>query len=144
MQKEGLNTLIPYLTFNGNCKEAMEFYASVLGAELSILPFRGSPAEKDVPEEYKDKVMHARLKFENIVFFASDTFPDREVKHGSNIALSIAATEREQALKFFDKLSDGGKVIMPFEKAFWGAEFGMCIDRFGFQWMVDYELPQED
>jgi len=144
MKKEGLTSMNPYLTFEGGCREAMEFYASALGAELNIFPFRGSAVEKDVPEEYKDKVMHATLRFENMVLMASDAMPGQPVTAGSNVALSIAATSLEDALKFFQNLSRGGSVIMPFEKTFWGAEFGMCIDPFGFQWMVNFELPEEE
>ena len=144
MKKEGLTSMNPYLTFEGGCKEAMEYYASALGAELNILPFRGSPVENDVPEEYKDKVMHATLTYENILLMASDAMPGQPVKTGSNTALSIASTSREEALIFFQNLSKGGTVIMDFQKTFWGAEFGMCIDRFGFHWMVNFELPSEE
>lgn len=143
MKIEKKSSLNPYLTFDGNCQKAMEFYASALEAELNIFPFRGSAAEKDVPEEHKDKVMHATLSCHNIVLMASDAMPGQPVMKGNNMALSIASTNREEAVKFFQNLSKGGNVIMPFEKTFWGAEFGMCTDRFGFQWMVNYELPSE-
>jgi PhnB protein len=143
MKKEGLTSLNPYLTFEGECREAMEFYASALGAELSVLPFRGSPMEKDVPEKYKDKVMHARLTYENIVLMASDALPDEKVTLGNNTALSIASSSLEEARRFFAHLSEGGTVLMDFQKTFWGAEFGMCNDRFGFIWMVNFE-PEEE
>lgn len=141
MNKEGLNSLNPYLTFNGRCREAVEFYASALGAELNILPFRGSPLEKEVPEEDLDKVMHATISYENIILMASDNMPGQTVEAGSNVSLSIAATSRDEALKFFQNLSRGGSIVMPFEKTFWGADFGMCIDPFGIHWMVNFEPP---
>lgn len=144
MKKEGQTSMNPYLTFEGTCREAMEFYASALGGELSIIPFRGSAIEKEVPEEDLDKVMHATLSYENLVLMASDTMPGQAVTAGSNVALSIAAASREKALKFFQNLSRGGSIVMPFEKTFWGAEFGMCTDPFGFHWMVGFELPEEE
>lgn len=144
MKKEGLTSMNPYLTFEGNCRQAMEFYASALGAELSILPFRASPMEKEVPEDDLDKVMHATVSYENLILMASDNMPGQTVAAGSNVSLSIAATSREEALKFFQNLAKGGRIVMPFEKTFWGAEFGMCIDPFGFHWMVSFEPPAEE
>lgn len=87
--------------------------------------------------------MHATLNYENIVLMASDAMPGQPVTAGNNTALSIASTSREDALSFFENLAKGGSVTMPFEKTFWGAEFGMCIDRFGFHWMVGFELPAD-
>lgn len=144
MKKEGHTSLNPYLTFEGNCRQALEFYASALGAELNILSFRGSPMEKEVPEKDLDKVMHATLSYENLILMASDNMPGQTVSSGSNVSLFIAATRREEALKFFQNLSKGGSIVMPFEKTFWGAEFGMCTDPFGFHWMVNFEPPEEE
>ena len=143
MKKEGHTSLNPYLTFEGNCRQALEFYASALGAELNILAFRGSPMEKEVREKDLDKVMHATLSYENLILMASDNMPGQTVSSGSNVSLYIAATSREEALKFFQNLSKGGSIVMPFEKTFWGAEFGMCTDPFGIHWMVNFEPPTE-
>lgn len=143
MTPEKRTTLNPYLNFNGECREAMEFYAAALGAELHVTPFRGSPAEKDVSEDYRDKVLHATLSFQDVLIMASDTTPEVPVHKGSNTALYIAASSLEEARTFFGKLSAGGSILMPFERTFWGADFGMCTDRFGIQWMVSFEAPSE-
>jgi len=145
MHNENLSTINPYLTFTGNCEEAMTFYKDALGAELELLNFEGSPME--VPEEYKNKIMHATLKFEGIILMASDTMPGADgptapVNQGNNIAISIAAKNLEDGEKFFNNLSDGGIIKMPFEETFWGAKFGMFTDKFGINWMVNCELKK--
>lgn len=143
MNQKKRTSLNPYLNFNGDCREAMEFYASALDADLQITPFRGSPSERQVTDEYLDKVLHATLRYEDILIMASDTIPEVPVTNGSNTALYIAAVSLEEARSLFGKLSAGGTILMPFERTFWGADFGMCTDRFGIQWMVSFESPTE-
>ena len=129
-----------YLTFNGNCEEAMNYYKEVFGANLETMPFEGSPIE--VPEDYKQKIMHSTLTFEDAVIMASDTMPGQEVNRGDATSISVNATNLDDAERFFNRLSEGGKIIMPFEDTFWGARFGMCLDKFGVSWMVDCEKEQ--
>ncbi|MCG8700735.1 MAG: VOC family protein [Bacteroidales bacterium] len=130
-------TLNPYLNFNGNCEEAMNFYKECLGGNLEFSTFDTAPME--VPEDYKKKILHSTLKFGDAVFMASDTMPGYEVQMGSSFAISINASSLDQAQSFFGKLSEGGNVMMPFEKAFWGGMFGMLQDKYGVNWMVSFQ-----
>ena len=134
-------TVNPYLTFDGNCREAMEFYKDALNGNLHTMPFGDAPME--VAEEHKNRVMHATLTFANAVIMASDNMPEQTVTHGNGSSISIAATDVEEGERYFNNLSKGGTVVMPYEKTFWGAKFGMCVDKFGVQWMINCELSQE-
>jgi PhnB protein len=134
-------SLYPYLTFNGNCREAMEFYKECLNGSLEISSFGDAPMES--PEEAKNLVMHARLTVDNIVLMASDDMPGRPATWGvENISLSIDCTSQEQVFSLLEKISSGGVVTMPAELTFWGAYFGMAIDKFGIRWMFNYDVPQ--
>ena len=138
MQNQDSVTVNPYLTFDGNCKEVMNFYHEVLGGELEIMPFDGSPAE--VPEDYKQKVMHASLRFGNAVIMASDGMPDNDVTFGDAFSISIGCSNVTEGERIFNALSKNGTVIMPFAEMFWGAKFGLFIDQFGVRWMVNCQL----
>ncbi|WP_428740392.1 VOC family protein [Tenacibaculum sp.] len=132
-----------YLHFNGNCKEAMTFYADVLGGEITMLmQFKDAPEEvcKNIPEEAKELIMHCTLEAGNLSIMASDFFNEKEAfNKGNNFAVSINTEDEEQALSVFNGLSKGAFVMMPFEEAFWGGKFGMLRDKFGVNWMVSLE-----
>lgn len=137
----------PYLTFNGNCEEAMNFYKSVFGGEFSDFNrFGDMPAseENPIPEDYKAKIMHISFPISSeTVLMASDVNPAMStVAFGQNISLSIATDSKERASDIFNGLSAGGQITMPIEDTFWGAYFGMLIDRFGISWMVNYDYPK--
>ena len=129
------STVNPYLAFKGNCKEAMEFYKTALDGELELMDFSTAPME--VPEVYKTKILHSKLNFDDAVIMASDTMPNNPINIGDNVSISIAAESEEIGEKYFNSLSEGGKVIMPFSEAFWGSKFGMLEDKFGIRWMID-------
>ena len=131
----GKTTATPYIAFKGNCKEAMEFYKSALGGELEMMDFSSAPME--VPEEYKSKILHSKLKFDDATIMGSDTMPNNPINIGDNVSISISADSEEAGEKYFNNLSEGGKVMMPFADAFWGSKFGMLEDKFGIRWMVD-------
>ena len=130
-------TLNPYLTFDGNCKEAMKFYQSVLGGKLTMQTF-GDSGMPTIPQQ-KDKIIHADLKNSSLSFMASDGSPDHPVHMGDNISMSIAGAQEDEATltKYFNGLAEGGKVDMPLAKQFWGDTFGMLTDKFGIHWMVN-------
>jgi PhnB protein len=133
--------LNPYLTFNGDAREAMEFYRSVLGGQLQINTFSeyGAPDGTD-----PDGVMHAYLETdEGFVLMASDNAPGRPDVSGDNVSISLSgATEDGDKLRgYFEGLAQGGQVTMPLEKQVWGDEFGMLVDKFGVPWMVDFGDP---
>ncbi|HXC06985.1 MAG TPA: VOC family protein [Bacteroidia bacterium] len=129
-----------YLTFNGNCREAMTFYNDCLGGKLEMMDFGDSPVE--VPASGKKLVLHSNIQREGITLMASDTTPDRAVTVGQNASISINCENAAQADSFYNKLSVGGKQTMPMQKTFWGAYFGMLTDKFGVQWMFNFDEPK--
>ncbi|SRR5258708_35843449 len=135
-------SLSPYLNFNGNCAEAMNFYQSVLGGELEMQKFGDTP-EMKVTENQKDKVIHATLKHESLSFMASDGSEEHKVTFGDNIHMSIAGTDEATITKYFNGLAEGGKVDMPLAKQFWGDTFGMLTDKFGVHWMVNISSSEQ-
>lgn len=134
--------LNPYLTFDGTAGEAMKFYQSVLGGELSLSTFGESGMP--ISPEQKDKIVHARLENDELTFMASDGSPDHPVHMGDNISMSIMGSDGAALTKYFEGLSEGGKVDMPLAKQFWGDTFGMLTDKFGIHWMVNISsAPQK-
>jgi len=128
--------LNPYLSFRDNAREAMEFYKTVFGGKLDINTFEQFHASEDPSEN--NKVMHAQLEAENgIIFMASDTPNSMEYKPGTNISMSLSGDNETELRGYYEKLSAGGAVTMPLEKAPWGDTFGMCADQFGINWMVN-------
>lgn len=128
--------LNPYLNFRDNAREAMQFYQSVFGGELTTATFGESHASDDPAEQ--DKIMHALLTAPGgLVLMASDTPNHMEYKPGSNFSISLSGEDEATLRGYWDKLSDGGTVAMPLAKAPWGDTFGMCTDRFGVQWLVN-------
>ena len=132
--------LNPYLTFNGDAREAMEFYHSVFGGQLRINTF-GEFGSSDPATA--DKVMHAMLTTDQgYLLMASDIAPGMPYNPGNTITCSLSGDPGEGLEQLWEKLSDGGTVVMPFEKQVWGDVYGMCIDKFGIPWMVDIAQPQ--
>ncbi len=138
MQNSRLN---PYLSFRDNAREAMEFYKTVFGGRLDVNTFEEFHASPDPSEN--NKIMHAMLEAENgIVFMAADTPNSMEYKAGSNISMSLSGDDEAELRGYYEKLSDGGVITMPLEKAPWGDTFGMCVDKFGISWMVNVSGPK--
>lgn len=137
-----LNT---YLTFDGNCRAAFEFYRSVFGGEFSSWnTFEQAPPEMGVPEAEKDLVMHVSLPVGASILMGSDTCsstPGPPLKPGNNFSIAIAGQSREQCDALFASLSAGGQVGMPLQDTFWGAYFGTVTDKFGINWMLNFTLP---
>jgi len=125
--------LNPYVSFNGNCREAMEFYQSVLGGDLTVNTF----GEFGGDQALADKVMHAMLMGGKGTLMASDTGPGMPFNPGSTMTISLSGEEGEGLEEIWAKLSDGGQVNVPFEKQMWGDQFGQCVDKFGVPWMVN-------
>jgi PhnB protein len=130
-----LNT---YLSFRDNAREAMNFYQSVLGGELTLSTFGEFGASEDPAE--KDKIMHAMLlTADGLALMAADTPNSMELTPGSNFALSLSGEADDEARLrgHWDRLAEGGSVVMPLERAPWGDVFGMCTDKFGTSWMIN-------
>jgi PhnB protein len=127
----------PYLFFNGNCEEALAFYQNAFGGDVNISRYEGTPLADGVPDDWKNKVIHATLTSGTATFMASDVTPEQHRTAGRSISLCISTPNEDEADRVFAKLSEGGKVTMPLDKTFWGAKFGMLIDKYGFEWMVN-------
>ncbi|GIH09162.1 VOC family protein [Rhizocola hellebori] len=128
--------LNPYLSFKDNAREAMEFYKSVFGGKLDMNTFKEYQASQDPAED--DKIMHAQLEADNgIVFMAADTPNGMDHKPGNTMSMSLSGDNEKDLSGYYKKLSAGGTVVMPLEKAPWGDTFGMVTDKFGVAWMVN-------
>lgn len=129
-------SLEPYLFFKGNCREAMEFYKSVFGGELSLNTISEAPAgTPTMPGGKPEDIMHAALKGGAVNLMACDSTnaSDKMAK----VSLSLGGTDEDELRQIFDKLADGGKVNMPLEKMFWGDVFGSVSDKYGVDWQVN-------
>lgn len=133
-----------YLTFNGNCEEAFNFYKSVFGGEFPYIGrFRDMPSEggKTMPPEDADKIMHISLPIsKETMLMGSDTGGEWAAgfSQGNNFSISITTDSKDEADRLFNGLSAGGQVTMPLGKTFWDEYFGMFTDKFGINWMVSY------
>ncbi|MGN7786207.1 VOC family protein [Niabella sp. 22666] len=140
-------TVNVYLTFNGNCKEAFDFYKSVFGGDYPYVGTFGEMPPQEgmtMPEEDKNRIMHISLPIsKETLLMGSDTGGEwaSGYQPGNNFSVSINADSKEEADKLFNGLSEGGRVTMPMNHTFWGAYFGMFSDKFGISWMVNYDDP---
>jgi PhnB protein len=129
-------TLNPYLGFRDQARSAMDFYHAVFGGELTRSTFAEMHASEDPAEA--EKVMHSQLVTPGgMVLMAADTPNSMEYSPGGPISVSLSGSDEAELRGYFERLSDGGTVVLPLEKAPWGDSFGMCRDRFGVTWMVN-------
>lgn len=135
-----------YLTFDGNCKEAFEFYKSVFGGDFpQVSTFAEMPPQEGIPsvkEEEKDRIMHMSLPIsKETVLMGSDTGGEwaSQFQQGNNFSISVNTENKEEADRIFNELSQGGNIMMPMDKTFWGSYFGMFQDKFGINWMVSFD-----
>ena len=134
-------TLNTYLHFNGNCREAFEFYRSVFGGEFAFIDtFANGPEDFEVPEEELDNIMHVSLPIGSSVLMGSDV-PSSfgPANMGNNFSISCLTQGREETDELFAGISEGGTVTCPLADMFWGAYFGSCTDRFGINWQFNCE-----
>ncbi len=131
--------LIPYVHFGGNAEEAINFYKEALGVEeVKIQRYGETPMPVD--EDYKNKIIHARLIFDNDnILMISDVFKGQPVSTNGNVQLSVDIEKIENLEKVFNKMAEGGQITMPLVDQFWGAKFGMLKDKFGVGWMFNCE-----
>ena len=132
--------LNPYISFEHDARQAMEFYKEVFGGTLALSTF-GEFGQADSP--VADKIMHGILETDNgFTIMAADTPPGMERNPGDTITISLSGDDAGELRGYWDKLSSSGKVSMPLEKQVWGDEFGMCVDQFGIPWMVNITAAQ--
>jgi PhnB protein len=129
----------PYVFFPGNCEEALTFYQAIFGGEVTFaMRYRDvPPGEHPSPPEMADKIMHATLRAGEVTMMAADSMRLRAGVAAERVALSVALATVEEGGRIFAALADGGTVLAPYEKQFWGSTFGMLTDRFGIDWMVN-------
>lgn len=136
--------LAPYIIFNGNCEEALNFYAKALGGQIKDLRRYEEAPPGEAITKNKQKVMHATFFANGLFFMASDAH-DESSAPGKNgpIHLSINFDSVEEEEKIFNALSQGGKTTMPLQDTFWGARFGMLTDKFGISWMFNHDRSKK-
>jgi PhnB protein len=130
--------ITPYLSFDGNAKQALEFYKEVLGAEVTGVQTFGE-ADYPTPPEANDRVMHAQLKKGNISLMFSDTFPGQSTVVGNNITLTLEPESEEEIQHLYDALRKNGKPLNELEDTFWGAKYARVQDQFGIIWELNYQ-----
>ena len=140
-------TVNTYLNFNGNCEEAFNFYKSVFGGEFTYIGRFSEMPEGEgysVPETDKNKIMHIGLPIGDTVLMGSDNGGDWAATfvQGNNFSVSINPESKEEADKLFAGLSTGGNITMVLADTFWGAYFGMLTDKFGINWMINFDTEQ--
>ena len=127
-----------YLTFNGNCREAMTFYQECLGGELTFQTIGESPLSKKMPKQMKDSILHATLTKEALILQGSDMVPQTGLLKGNSVSLSLNCSSEEEIKNVYAKLSSEGKADHPLEVTFWGALFGNLTDKYGNHWILNY------
>ncbi len=152
-----MKSISPYLSFSGNCREAMNFYEKCLGGELTVMTFEGSPVT--VAQEDKDKVMHSSLTLNGeTVLMACDCVHIKSSDKGADnqsygqsgsgsvfgdIALSVDCVDETDIRRNFEAMSEGATVTMPLADQFWGALFGTLTDKYGVKWMFNFDRPEK-
>lgn len=137
--------ITPYISFKGNCEEAILFYQEVFGGDIQIMRFRELPEDEGIPisEKWLDKVMHSSLTFEDghCVYF-SDVLENHDLVMGTNSTIHLNVDSEKAVYEIVEKLSKGGKIDMPAGKVFWGSVFGNLTDKFGLNWGIEYQISE--
>lgn len=132
-----------YLTFNGNCREAMTFYQECLGGELFLQTIGESPMADQMPPQMQESILHATLTKGALIIMASDMVSEQGLTKGNNVSLMLNCSSEEEIRAFYQKLSDGGDARHPLENTFWGALFGGFTDKFGILWLLNFDKNQQ-
>lgn len=129
----------PFIRFNDTkCREGMNFYKQVFGGELYFMTVGESPMAKDMGKETHDRIMHSSLTNDKFTIIGMDMMRDK-AQIGDNVGISVDCSSDEEIQSIFKKLSEGGDVFMPLEEAFWGATFGVVTDKYGVEWMLNFQ-----
>ncbi|MDB5030860.1 VOC family protein [Mucilaginibacter sp.] len=136
----------PYVNFLGKTEEAFNFYKSVFGGEfLTLQRFKDTPHGDNMSAEDKEKVMHVALPIGDNLLMGTDVLESmgQSLSFGTNFSIAIDPKDMDEANSLFNGLAVGGQIMMPLEKMFWGAWFGMLFDKYGVQWMLNYDDSQK-
>ncbi|HWB28466.1 MAG TPA: VOC family protein [Chitinophagaceae bacterium] len=137
-----MTTINAYIGFQGQCREAMEFYKDCIGGELSFITVADTPISAQCPESIQGQIMHSSLVKGPFVLMGTDMTAPGDYIKGNNVALSVNCSSGEEINNLFEKLSEGGKVIDSLKAQFWGALFGVLEDKYGIRWMLNYDNNQ--
>lgn len=128
-----------YLTFNGNCREAMTFYKECFGGELVIQTIGESPMAADMPERMRKSILHSTLTRGELVLMGSDIVSEQGLVKGNSVSLMLNCSSEKEIKNCYKKLSAGGNATHPLETTVWGALFGDLVDKFGNHWLLNYQ-----
>jgi PhnB protein len=131
--------LSPYLTFNNNCREAMNFYKECLGGELTLMPVGETPVASQLPAHMKDSILHSSLKTGDFEIMATDMTPE-SFSEGNTVHLCLVCKDENEIHSLFEKLSAGGKITQPLNEMFFGL-IGTLIDKYGKRWILELDKP---
>jgi PhnB protein len=131
-----------YLTFNGNCRDAMIFYKKCLGGELVLQTIGESPMADKMPAKMKQCILHSSLTNGALVVMATDCVPENGLIKGNAVSLCLNCSSEQEIKTCYKKLSEGGTVTAPLQSTFWGALFGGRTDKYGNHWLLNYQQEQ--
>jgi len=134
----------PYLSFNGNCREAMHFYRKVLGGDLVLQTVGESPMCEQMPAIMKENVLHSSLTSGNVVIMGSDMVAENGLNRGNGVSLMLNCSSEDEIRTLYSNLSEGGLASYPVQDTFWGALFGDLTDKFGIHWLLNYSRAIEN
>lgn len=132
-----------YLTFNGNCREAMGFYKDCIGGELTLQTIGDSPLAEKMPADMKAYILHGTLSRDKLVLMGSDMVGDKGLNKGNNVSMVLDCDSEEEIRACYERLSEGGEATHPLEVSFWGALFGDLEDKFGNHWLLNFEAYRQ-
>ena len=133
-----MTTINSYLTFNGNCRQAMQFYKRCLGGELSFQTVGESPLSKKLSAKMKSCIVHSTLLHKNFVLMGSDMVNENGLVKGNAVSLMLNCSSEKELKNYYKKLSHGGEQTHPLEDTYWGAVFGGLTDKYGNHWLLNY------
>ncbi|MFB9295823.1 VOC family protein [Persicitalea jodogahamensis] len=133
-----MTKIIPYLTFNGNCREAMNFYRECVGGKLDLTTVGESPMAEQMPEAMKESILHARLRKDELVLLGSDMVSEKGLNRGNCLSIMLEFETEAKMRRCYDKLAEGGQHEYPIENTFWAGLFGSLTDRYGNHWLLHY------
>lgn len=136
-----MTSIHSYLTFNGNCREAMTFYQQCLGGELSFQTIGESPLSGKMPPQMKESILHSTLINGSMIIMASDMAGEIGIIKGNSVSLMLNCSSEEDIKNYYKKLSSGGSADHPLEDTFWGAIFGDLTDKYGNHWLLNFHKP---
>lgn len=134
-----MKKISPYLSFNGQCREAMEFYRDCLGGELHFQTVGDSPLSSSMPADMKDTIVHAQLSIRDINIMGSDLAGDHGIQKGNSVSIMLDCSSEKEINECYQQLAAGGEATHPVHVSFWGALFGDLVDKFGNHWLLHFD-----